>query len=293
MEKLNLEHSILERAESFIWHNGRLLERQLFAYRFKNQKSQNVISALLAYQNEDGGFGNALEPDIRCPDSQPVPCQHALEILDEVGFDKQIVTQICDYLLSITTAEGGVPWLLPSAVNYPRAPWWQTDPNPPASINPTGILCALLHKNKFQHPWLERATKFCWKYIEGDLPEEMHDTGSVLNFLRYVPDRKRAERQLARQIQHLLDSGLVAEAETDGYVWKPLDWAPYPDDPLRKYFLQAEVDAHLAEIIAGQKEDGGWTIPWEAISSGCNLEWRGWVTVGRLHILRANGRLDL
>ena len=293
MRELTLKHPILERAESFIWHNGRLLERQLFAYRFKNQKPKNVINALLAYQNDDGGFGNALEPDIRCPDSQPVPCQVALEILDEVGFDEAIVTRICDYLLTITTAEGGVPWVLPSVMNYPRAPWWRSEENPPASINPTAIICAVLHKNRFQHTWLEGATEFCWRYIEGDLPEEMHDTGSVLSFLRHVLDRERAEKQFERQVQYLLDSGLVADAGTDGYVWKPLDWAPFPDDPLRKYFSQAKVEAHFEEILAGQQEDGGWTIPWEAISPGCNLEWRGWVTVGRLHILYKNGRLGL
>lgn len=243
---------------------------------------------MLAYQNEDSGFGNALEPDIRCPDSQPVPCQHALEILDEVGFDEKIVTKVCDYLQTITTAEGGVPWVLPSVMNYPRAPWWRSSDNPPASINPTAIICALLHKNRFQHPWLSPATAFCWKIIEGVLPEGMHDVGSVLNFLRYAPDRERGERQFKRYTQHLIDAGLVAKAGSDGYVWKPLDWAPYPDDPLRKYFSQAEVGAHLVEIIDGQQDDGGWTIPWDPISPGCNLEWRGWVTVSRLQLLQKN-----
>ena len=282
-----------DRAATFIWKNGRLLERRLFAYRFQDQSGQSVIDALLAYQNEDGGFGNALEPDIRCPESQPVPCQVALEILDEVEFDEKIVMQVCDYLMTITTAEGGVPWLLPSAMNYPRASWWQTDENPPASINPTAIICALLYKNNFDHPWLVKATPFCWEYIEGELPEEMHDTGSVLKFLRYVPDRRRADRQLERHMQHLLDSGLVADVGTEGYVWKPLDWAPFPDDLLRKYFLQAEVEAHLDEIVSGQQPDGGWTIPWVAISQGCELEWRGWVTVNWLHVLQKNGRLQL
>ena len=57
-----------------------------------------------------------------CPDSQPVPVQHGLEILDKVGFDGEIVKAACDYLMTITTSEGGVPWLLPSAHRYPRAP---------------------------------------------------------------------------------------------------------------------------------------------------------------------------
>ena len=58
-------------AETFIWNNARLLERQLFTYLFHGGSSQAVIAALKAYQNPDGAFGNALEPDNRCPGSQP------------------------------------------------------------------------------------------------------------------------------------------------------------------------------------------------------------------------------
>ena len=83
---------ILERAEEFIWRNARLLDRQRFAYHFKDDAGKDgagaaVVAALRAYQNPDGGFGNALEPDLRGPDSQPVAVQHALEFLDETDFD--------------------------------------------------------------------------------------------------------------------------------------------------------------------------------------------------------------
>ena len=77
--------NVFARAETFIWSNARLLERRLFAYHFRGGSRYAVLAALRAYQNDDGGFGQALEPDIRCPDSQPVPVQHALEILDAVG----------------------------------------------------------------------------------------------------------------------------------------------------------------------------------------------------------------
>jgi hypothetical protein len=44
-------------------------------------------------------------------------------------------------------------------------------------------------------------------------------------------------------------------------------------------------------VIAGQQEDGGWPIAWSPLSLGCELEWRGWVTLATLQTLRANGRL--
>jgi hypothetical protein len=280
---------LFERAEEFIWRNARLIDRRLFELHFKSGSSQAVLSALQAYQNEDGGFGNALEPDIRCPESQPVPSQLALEIMDTAGFDDAIAGRICDYLLSITTEEGGVPFVLPSARGYPRAPWWNTEDNPPASLNPTATLCGLLHKHNIEHEWLGKATGYCWKKIPRISPEEKHELGCILMFLRYAPERERAENEMKRLVKHLLASGLVAEAGMEGYVWKAIDWAPYPDDPLRVHFSEDEIKANLEELAAGQGEDGGWTITWDPISPGCEMEWRGWVTVNALLKLRANG----
>ena len=278
-----------ERAEEFIWQNARLLERRLFDFHFRSGSSQAVLSALGAYQNEDGGFGNALEPDIRCPESQPVPTQHALEILDVAGFDATMVKRICDFLLSITTEDGGVPFVLPSVRNYPHAPWWNTENNPPASLNPTAMICGLLHKHEVRHAWLERATAYCWEKIPGISPNEQHEMGCVLTFLRYAPQRALVEKEMKRLSEQLLASGLVAKVGTTGYVRKVLDWAPFPDDPLRAHFSEQEIRANLEEVAARQHADGGWGITWIPISAGCEMEWRGWVTVGALRMLHANG----
>jgi hypothetical protein len=279
------------RGEEFIWKNARLLERQRFAYHFKGGSRESVLTALRAYQNADGGFGNALEPDIRCPESQPVPVQHALEFLDTVGFETKMVQRACDYLMTITTSEGGVPFVLPSVLHYPRAPWWNTDDNPPASLNPTAAIAGLLHKNGVQHEWLDRATAFCWSKIGGLQPTEMHELGAVLTFLYHAPDRRRADQELSRLIEPMFAAGLVAGAHDTGYVRKPLDWAPTPEHPLRKHFRQEEIQANLEAIVVGQQADGGWNIPWQAVSPGCELEWRGWVTLGALQTLQANGQL--
>src|SRR6266851_1974945 len=92
------------RAEEFIWKNARLLDRLLVGYQFKGGSGDPVLAALSAYQNEDGGFGNALEPDIRCPDSQPQDVEFALHILDAIdAMDDPMVGRACDYLVTITT----------------------------------------------------------------------------------------------------------------------------------------------------------------------------------------------
>jgi hypothetical protein len=282
---------VFVRAEEFIWKNARLLDRRLFAFEFRGGSREKVLAALRAYQNEDGGFGNALEPDIRCPDSQPVPVDHALEIIAEVGGDAEMVRRACDYLLTITTEEGGVPFVLPTVRNYPHAPWWSCDDNPPAALNPTAEIAGLLHKMGVQHPWLEPAMEYCWRKIPGLQPEDMHELGVVLTFLQHAPDRERAERELERLAAHLIASGLVADVDSTEYVRKPLDWAPAPEHPLRSQFSEELIQANLDHVVNSQQEDGGWTITWPPVSPTCELEWRGWITRKTLGTLRANGRL--
>jgi len=65
-----------------------VLDRHRFAHLFLAASEAPVLEALRPYQNEDGGFGNALEPDLRAPVSQPLPVWTALTVLDESdGFD--------------------------------------------------------------------------------------------------------------------------------------------------------------------------------------------------------------
>jgi hypothetical protein len=55
----------LEGAWDFILRNARVLDGRRFAFRFDGGDSADVVAALRPYQNADGGFGHALEPDLR------------------------------------------------------------------------------------------------------------------------------------------------------------------------------------------------------------------------------------
>ena len=62
-----LSDAQLQKAGTFIFTHGRLLERQLYAYFFQDGTREACLKALLAYQNPDGGFhytspGNGTEP---------------------------------------------------------------------------------------------------------------------------------------------------------------------------------------------------------------------------------------
>lgn len=284
---------IFERAKTFLWNNGRLLERQLFAFVFEHGSRDAVLSSLRAYQNADGGFGNALEPDKRTSSSQPIDQEIALRVLDMVGFDHTLATPMCAWLETVTTTEGGIPFVLPSVADAPRAPWWNTEPNPRASINPTASIAGFLHKHHGGHPWLDRATAFCWQTLESSNELTGHDVLASLIFLQHVPDRARANDAFKRVGELLFAQKLVElDPLAEGYVHKPLDFAPTPDSMARILFDNATIDQHLNHLMSQQQPDGGWNITWDAISPACELEYRGMITLNALRTLQAYGQLQ-
>ena len=280
---------ILESAQTFILSNARLLERHLFAYHFQQGNPAQVRAALLAYQNTDGGFGNALEPDKRTASSQPIDQEVALGVLDDIGFDTRIALQICDFLETITTTEGGVPFVLPTVRDAPRAEWWNTDlDQPPASINPTASIAGLLHKYEVRHPWLDRATAFCWQFIDQLQINSGHDFLCIQLFLEHVADRERAERAFERISAQLLEGGHITyDPSATGYVFMPLTYAPSPQNVSRRLFDTPTLQRHLDALAARQQPDGGWPISWPPVSPACELEYRGIVTVNALKTLKA------
>lgn len=282
----------LSRARDFLDCNGRLLERRLFAFHHDRGEVAAVVSALTAYQNADGGFGWGLEPDKRTPASQPVDVQLAFEILDEVGaLGGAMAVRACDWLETVTTEEGGVPFSLGSANGWPHTPWWTVDRPLPADVNPTAAILACLLRAGVSHPWMARATAFCWQAVDNSETVKFHDLMPMIAFLEAVGDRSRGERALSRIGSRILDRGLVAmDPSAEGYVKGPLDWAPRPDSFCRRLFSDPVIDQHLKALSAQQGDDGGWPINWESLSPGVELEWRGWMTVRAVSTLRAYGQ---
>ena len=73
-----------------------------------------VRAAVAAYRNGDGGFGHALEPDGRTPDSQPAAVEVALRILNEAdAWDHELVRGALDWLQQTAPAEGGAVFVAP------------------------------------------------------------------------------------------------------------------------------------------------------------------------------------
>jgi hypothetical protein len=283
--------------ERFLLGQARLLEQRLFATLFLGQSGVHVIDALRGYQNDDGGFGHALEPDKRCPASLPIDVEIAFQVMAAAGStDEIMITRACDFLASTAErvgAGGAVPAAFDVIEQFPRAVHW-TDWTYVPALNPTAGLAGLLYQFGFDHPWRARATEYCWDQLAADgTVADAHTLSEVMIFLAHVPDRDRADRQ-ARQIATRFDDIAMFHVDPDaqGYGLTPLHLAPEPGSRWRSLFTDAQISGHLDRLLKSQEDDGGWPITWEPPSQAAALEWRGIVTLQALRTLVSYGRID-
>jgi len=114
----------VDAAERFVFSHARLLDRYRLAGLLHGEVLAPVLEALRAYRNPDGGFGHALEPDVRAPESETAATLHALAVRAEVGgLDDPKVEDAAGWIGTIADPDGGLPFVLPSAAANPHAPW--------------------------------------------------------------------------------------------------------------------------------------------------------------------------
>ncbi len=282
----------LDRAGDFIWRNARLIERAQFAHLFVAAAPGRVVAALSAYRNPDGGFGNALEADVRAPGSTPLACEAALIILWQSGIcERSIASAVCEYLTSVAEPGGRVPIVTKEILDYPRASHWDSPSFGGDSPNPTAGLVGMLAYQGIEHRWLSKAADWCWKRLQSPL-HDVHESASALRFLECVPDRPGA-RELAIKLARAAEKTNWFQLHPDpsAYGLTPLHLCPRPDSIAAGAFAEELLNEHFDHLAALQEADGGWPITWEAPGPGAELEWRGRVTVDALITLRAYGRI--
>lgn len=276
-------------ADSFIWSAARLVDRHRYELLLADGAAAPVIEALRGYRNSDGGFGHALEPDLRCPSSQPPPTLYALEILNEAdAADNELARDARAWVAQVAGPDGVLPFVLPGFESYPHAPWFEPGPG---GIGTLGLAAACHAGGVVDDDWLERATEWCWRSIETADEPGGYWLKYACAFLDAVPDEERARTAIS-SLAARVDTAEVAPAGgIEGESLRPLDLSPRPGSRSRGLIGDAEVQRHLDLVESEQQEDGGWTFDWRAWSPAQTTEWRGNVTIRALVWLADNGRL--
>lgn len=304
---------LLENARRFIYRNARPLDTARYQYHFENGSREAVLQALAAYQNEDGGFGHALEQDAWNPHSWPIPTCTAVSILREIGMedkDHPVIHRLLKYLVSGADFDGHV-WACMVKTNndYPHAPWWEMgsestchqDYNPGAGL--AGFLIRYADKGSEAYDLGKRITEEAYQaYMIKDLLNDMHEAALYVQLLEdakasrfesEIFDAHKLEEKLRRQVSHLITKD--KQAWENSYICRPSQFF-YQKDSVWYRDNQDWAEYECDFIRATQEVDGGWAIhwSWQAYPDEWSISknwWRGTVAVNNLLYLKGMGKI--
>lgn len=159
------------KAMKYITENARPLELAVYRYFFEGGSNRNVIGELSRFQNSDGGFGHALEPDFFNPNSSPIATNDAIITLARVKAldrDSDMVKGIARYLDSHESFdEDKKRWLfaIDSNKDYPHAIWWEKKGDGISKFNPSVSLATFMVCYGKRTPIYEEIIKEAIEYL--------------------------------------------------------------------------------------------------------------------------------
>jgi hypothetical protein len=304
-----MSRQMFDNAARFMRQSARPLERAIFEYHFGDGHRTNVLAELVPYQNEDGGFGNALESDIRAPASSVIATVTALAVLRDIGAteDTPGLPAALTYLMdSYDVTRERWPIVPPEVEEAPHAPWWTYAESEETFrgfwANPRAAVVSYLwqFRKLVPSPFVESALEA----IVADLmrqPQrmEMHDLLAFVDLLETPELPEEAYQGVLDKLLRALPRSVVADpAQWDGYNLKPIAVVSRPDSPLATAFDPAIIEANLDYEIDRLPAEGVWSPNWSwdfvdaDAWAAAEREWQGVVTLRKLRILHNYGRIE-
>lgn len=303
-----LTQAAFQRAMAFVREQGRDLDRALLAFHFDGGAADDVLAALAAYQNGDGGFGHGLEPDLRTPASSVIATTVAFQNFRSLGVsaEHEMVRRGMAYLLD-TYDEARQVWPIvpPEVEDAPHASWWDYAASEAGFggflINPRVEIVGYLHDYRALVPpaLIETLTAAVFAHLDS-LPDEMemHDVLCFASLAQTAALPQSRRERIWAKVAQAAERGVAREREQlSGYVLRPLDVAPSPDAPLAAGLADA-VAMNLDYELEQQGADGAWspTFSWgdqhPAAWEVAKREWQARITLRTLRTLRDFGRIE-
>lgn len=277
-----IDSKTYEEIKTWIYRNARPLDLAVWQFWFEGGSKETVVNMLSFYQNQDGGFGNALEPDCWNTESSPYAVSIAIGLLrsiDGVDLSSPVVQGILRYLESgVHCSEDGWLFSIPSNDRFPRAPWWtySEESNALQSMGLTAVLSGFIirfgdkESSLFQRAW-GYADKILKCVNEKEDFGEM-GVGGIYALIQDIEAGDCKEQFECSQIKEKL-SGLVnSSIERDTEKWKlytirPSQFISFPNSPF--YAGNEEiVEKELDYLIDTRNPGGVWSITWSWFDLG-------------------------
>lgn len=270
----------LAKTREFVYQNGLLWERALFAWLFEGGSLDHLYACLRCYRNPDGGYGHAFEPDIRYPGSHPLALEFFLRVLVERGIPPADLLDGVSAWLEKNQQADGTLQNPPGLLAYPHAPWWTHG----GQTAPDSITGNLIRLGKASDT-LRTATL---NWAQAHLTHEYLAEQEWLFMLYHAYDYFFAEERFP-QVDEMREATLtrmiaLAQNLPEEQYASLMMFAPVPDSPLAKAAPQL-IERSLQAIERQWQEEGCW-------HDQHNLpQWYTWQTITNLHVLRSYGRL--
>ena len=307
MKKLTSQ--AFQQAKAFLFDQGRTLEQRLFGVHFGEEPLAAALAALASYQNEDGGFGCALEPDLRAAASSAVATQQAFIVLRAIGATHQepLVQRAVDYLLHTYASQQGVwPIISLEIEQAPHAPWWnyadaaQNFGN--FLANPRAALVGYLHDYRELVPpeFLAQVTDAVVAQLAASREKmEMHDLQCYVSLAETASLPQDVQSRIRAKLLSIAPASLEFDPEKwTGYGLPPLGVVKAPDHFLAAIIPPQTLAANLDFLIDQQQSDGAWAPAWnwafidEAAWQAAEQDWKSQITLHNLKLLHAFGRIE-
>ncbi len=269
-----------KKSTSFIYRNARPLDLARWQYHFENGSRDAVASALSHYQNEDGGFGHAVEADCFDPHSSPIQTWCATEILREVGFTdgrSPIIRGILRYLsVGACFSEKHNQWhdVAPTANDFPRACWWNYsgDDEGQWKYNPTACLVGFVLRYAGADSELYRKcseiAQEAYDYFVHAVPSgDEHVTSCFLRLYEYCTEAGVDFLDMDTFREKIIEQ-VNCTIVRDTSRWAN-EYVPLPSRYIQSkdsIFLpgnEEAVEAECRHIVEKQQPDGSYPVTWQ------------------------------
>ena len=289
--------------QTYLIANARPLDVALYDFHSHKGSREAVLEALTAYQNEDGGFGNGIEPDFQLPDSSALGTTVAFQYLAKLGtFETtHLARKGITYLLRSYDRQKNGWNIVPKGVDtYPHAPWWDYERsqqglgwgNPAAEI-----LGYLLQYRAFIHDaaLIEAVKKRALERLDKLTNQVEPDFHELLCYIRL---HQQADQGLQTQIYEPLANLMTKVVNTNpkewgSYVATPLTFVKAPDSPFISLFDPKLIAANLDHLKQAVVNDDHWEPTWDwgdsypEAWSQAKQAWSGKLTVEAMMVLKA------
>ena len=293
----------IEAAEKFICETARPFERAVYDVLYNHASAEYALKELKKFQNEDGGFGNALEADNWNPKSNPIATNDAviwLYRMNSIDLAADIVGGIVKYLESHDSFdENEKKWLfaIESNKDYPHAVWWEKNGSGIEGYNPTVSLAAFMVCYGKREALYEEILRDAVSHLKTAEKMGGDDLKCYLLAYEILKNKRIADfvdlDELRGLISERIEKTICPDTEKYGveYVTAPSDifngvYSEFISEGV-KPLIKAELDV----LEKMQKEDGGFDISWQWYTPYAEFEtarvwWRPRVTLEKLLFVR-------